>query len=53
MRDIDVDEVREVNYADDASSVEVIFKNGESEVYRGEDLAFALETLNHWTPPTA
>ena len=53
MQEIDVDEVREVNYADDSRSVEVIFKNGESQVYSGEDLALVLETLNHWTPPTA
>ena len=53
MQDIDVDEISEVNYADDDCSVEVIFKNGERQVYAGADLPLALSVLNHWTPPTA
>jgi hypothetical protein len=58
MLDIDVDEIREVNYSGDSTpgdtnAVEVVFKNGETRVYNGPELAEALEILQHWTPPTA
>jgi hypothetical protein len=58
MIDIDVDEIREVNYLDTLESgagdaVQVIFKNGEVRVYRGLEFAEAIEILKHWTPPTA
>ena len=57
-RDIDVDEIREVNYLEtstpgERSGVQVIFKNGDIRVYEGPEFAEALEILKHWTPPTA
>ena len=56
MEDIDVDEIVEVNYPDPdggEESVEVLFKDGTTKVFRGPELPQVLEMLNHWTPPTA
>jgi hypothetical protein len=58
MLDIDVDEIREVNYLDATTSGEqnavlITFKNGETRVYKGAEFGKALEILKHWTPPTA
>ena len=58
MVDIDVDEIQEINFPDAPRSgeknvVQVIFKNGEVQVYEGPEFAEAIEILNHWTPPTA
>ena len=58
MLDLDVDDIQEVNFADESTSgemnsVQLIFKNGETRVYKGPDFAEALEILKHWTPPTA
>ena len=57
MLDIDVDDIQEVNYADEPTSgaknsVQIIFKNGEIRVYEGPEFAEVLEILKHWTPPT-
>jgi hypothetical protein len=58
MEDIDIDEIAEVNYLEDPDAggqdrVEVRFKNGDTRVYSGPELAEVLEILKHWTPPTA
>jgi len=54
MEDINVDEIREVNFLDDASSsVEVTFKDGSTKSYNGSEHPEIFEILNHWTPPTA
>ena len=58
MIDLDVDEIREVNYLNGPdpardNSVQVIFKNGENRIYEGPEFAEAIEILKHWTPPTA
>ena len=58
MLDIDVDEILEVNYLDpskpdEGEAVQVIFRNGDIEIYGGPEFAEALEILKHWTPPTA
>ena len=58
MLDLDVDEILEVNYLDaptlgQRDAVELIFKNGEKQVYSGPEFAEVIEILKHWTPPTA
>ena len=51
---IDVDEIAEMNYLDDAAStVEVTFRNGSTKRYNGAEHPEIFEVLNHWTPPTA
>jgi hypothetical protein len=51
MKEIDVDEISDVNYENDG--VEVKFKDGTTEFYTGPELPLVLAMLNHWTPPTA
>ena len=54
MDQIDVDEITEVNYLDDtAETVEIKFKNGATQTYRGSEAPEIFAILNHWTPPTA
>jgi hypothetical protein len=58
MLDIDVDEIQDVNYLDTPGSagknaVQIVFRNGETRVYEGQEFEEAIEILNHWTPPTA
>ncbi len=52
--EIDVDEIAEVNYlGDDASTVDVVFKDGTSKRFDSVQHPEILSQLNHWTPPTA
>jgi hypothetical protein len=58
MVELDVDEIREVNYLEgstpgETKSVEVLFKDGTTRLYEGSELPAVLTILNHWTPPTA
>jgi hypothetical protein len=54
MDQIDVDEIAEVNYLNDAAAtVEVKFKDGRTELYNGSEHPQVFDILNHWTPPTA
>ena len=58
MIELDVDEIRDVNYfgsntPGERSGVEITFKDGTTRVYEGAELPEALAILNHWTPPTA
>ena len=54
MTEIDVDEIREVNYLDDeASSVDVTFKDGTTKRFSGSEHPEIFALLNHWSPPTA
>jgi hypothetical protein len=54
MNQIDVDEIAEVNYPDDApETAEVTFKNGRTQTYSAAEHPEIFEVLNHWTPPTA
>jgi len=58
MIELDVDEIMEVNYLDastpgEGCKVQVVFKDGTSKVYEGQELPALLAILNHWTPPTA
>jgi hypothetical protein len=58
MLKIDVDEILEIHFLDpsragETNAVQVIFKNGDIEVYDGPEFVDAVEILKHWTPPTA
>jgi hypothetical protein len=54
MNEINVDEIREVNFSGDGNqTAEVIFKDGSTQTYNGADHPEIFEILNHWTPPTA
>ena len=54
MDPIDVDEIAEVNYLDDASAtVEIRFRDGSVKRYSGVDNPDIFVLLNQWTPPTA
>jgi hypothetical protein len=54
MDQIDVDEIAEANYLNDAAAtVEMKFKDGRTEQYNGSEHPEVFDILNHWTPPTA
>ena len=58
MEAFDVDEVIAVEFPEttdgnEPQSVEVVFKDGRRRIFSDPDLPAVLETLRHWTPPTA
>jgi len=53
MDAFDVDEIAEVNYLDDDTTVEIKFKDGTVRRYNGAVNPEIFSLLNHWTPPTA
>lgn len=54
MEDIDIDEIAEVSYSgEDASIVDVTFKDGTTKRFNGAEHQEIFALLNHWSPPTA